>query len=36
VQRSDFRRLVARGGAQALIDSLDQKTKDLSSGTMQP
>jgi phospholipid transport system substrate-binding protein len=36
VQRSDFRRLVARGGAKALIDSLDQKTKDLSGGTMQP
>ena len=32
VQRSDFRRLVARGGAQALIDSLNQKTADLSGG----
>jgi phospholipid transport system substrate-binding protein len=32
VQRSDFRRLVARGGAQALIDSLDKKTADLSGG----
>ena len=30
VQRSDFRRLVARGGAQALIESLNQKTNDLS------
>ncbi len=34
VQRSDFRRLVARGGAQALIDSLNRKTADLSGGTM--
>jgi phospholipid transport system substrate-binding protein len=32
VQRSDFRRLVGRGGAQALIASLDQKTADLSGG----
>jgi phospholipid transport system substrate-binding protein len=32
VQRSDFRRLVTRGGAAALIESLDQKTKDLSGG----
>jgi phospholipid transport system substrate-binding protein len=34
VQRSDFRRLVARGGAQALIQSLNQKTSDLSGGTL--
>ena len=34
VQRSDFRRLVARGGAQALIESLNQKTTDLSGGTL--
>jgi phospholipid transport system substrate-binding protein len=36
VQRSDFRRLVARGGAQALIDSLNQKTTDLSGGASLP
>jgi phospholipid transport system substrate-binding protein len=36
VQRSDFRRLVARGGAQALIDSLERKTADLSSGAALP
>jgi phospholipid transport system substrate-binding protein len=36
VQRSDFRRLVARGGAQALIDSLNQKTADLSGGATLP
>jgi phospholipid transport system substrate-binding protein len=36
VQRSDFRRLVARGGAQALIDSLNQKTDDLSGGATLP
>jgi len=36
VQRSDFRRLVARGGAQALIDSLDKKTADLSGGAALP
>jgi phospholipid transport system substrate-binding protein len=36
VQRSDFRRLVARGGAQALIDSLNQKTNDLSGGATLP
>jgi phospholipid transport system substrate-binding protein len=36
VQRSDFRRLVARGGAQALIDSLNQKTLDLSGGAALP
>jgi phospholipid transport system substrate-binding protein len=36
VQRSDFRRLVARGGAQALIDSLNQKTTDLSGGAALP
>jgi phospholipid transport system substrate-binding protein len=34
VQRSDFRRLVSRGGAQALIDSLNQKTNDLSGGAL--
>jgi phospholipid transport system substrate-binding protein len=34
VQRSDFRRLVTRGGAQALIESLNQKTNDLSGGTL--
>jgi phospholipid transport system substrate-binding protein len=34
VQRSDFRRLVARGGAQALIESLNQKTNDLSGGAL--
>ncbi len=34
VQRSDFRRLVSRGGAQALIESLHQKTSDLSGGTL--
>ncbi len=34
VQRSDFRRLVARGGAQALIESLNQKTSDLSGGAL--
>jgi phospholipid transport system substrate-binding protein len=34
VQRSDFRRLVSRGGAQALIESLNQKTNDLSGGTL--
>jgi phospholipid transport system substrate-binding protein len=36
VQRSDFRRLVAHGGAQALIDSLNQKTTDLSGGAALP
>ena len=36
VQRSDFRRLVARGGGQALIDSLNQKTADLSGGAALP
>jgi phospholipid transport system substrate-binding protein len=36
VQRSDFRRLVARGGAQALIDSLNKKTADLSGGATLP
>ena len=36
VQRSDFRRLVARGGGQALIDSLNQKTNDLSGGASLP
>ena len=34
VQRSDFRRLVLRGGAQALIESLNQKTSDLSGGAL--
>ncbi len=34
VQRSDFRRLVSRGGAQALIESLNQKTSDLSGGAL--
>ena len=32
VQRSDFRALLARGGAQALMDSLQQKIADLSGG----
>jgi phospholipid transport system substrate-binding protein len=32
VQRSDFRRLLARGGAQALVDSLLTKSADLSDG----
>jgi len=32
VQRSDFRRLLARGGAQALVDSLRTKSMDLSDG----
>ncbi len=32
VQRSDFRRLMARGGAQALADSLNAKSADLSDG----
>ena len=32
VQRSDFRRLLARGGAQALADSLNSKSADLSDG----
>ncbi len=32
VQRSDFRRLLARGGAQALVDSLRSKSVDLSDG----
>jgi phospholipid transport system substrate-binding protein len=36
VQRSDFRRLLARGGGQALIDSLNQKTVDLSNGAALP
>jgi len=34
VQRSDFRRLVAGGGARALIESLNQKTTDLSGGAL--
>lgn len=33
VQRSDFRRLLSRGGAQALADSLKNKTADLSEGS---
>jgi phospholipid transport system substrate-binding protein len=33
VQRSDFRRLLAKGGAQALADSLRSKTAMLSQGT---
>jgi phospholipid transport system substrate-binding protein len=32
VQRSDFRRLLTRGGAQALADSLRSKSMDLSDG----
>jgi phospholipid transport system substrate-binding protein len=36
VQRSDFRRLVTQGGAQALIDSLNRKTADLSGGASLP
>jgi phospholipid transport system substrate-binding protein len=33
VQRSDFRRLLARGGALALVDSLRSKSADLSDGS---
>jgi phospholipid transport system substrate-binding protein len=33
VQRSDFRRLLARGGAQALVASLRNKSLDLSDGS---
>jgi phospholipid transport system substrate-binding protein len=33
VQRSDFRRLIARGGPQALASSLSTKSADLSDGT---
>lgn len=33
VQRSDFRRLLARGGPKALADSLRSKSADLSDGT---
>ncbi len=33
VQRSDFRRLLVRGGAQALADSLRSKSADLSDGS---
>jgi phospholipid transport system substrate-binding protein len=33
VQRSDFRRLINRGGAQALADSLRAKSADLSDGS---
>jgi phospholipid transport system substrate-binding protein len=32
VQRSDFRRLLARGGAPALVESLTAKSADLSDG----
>ena len=35
VQRSDFRRLVSRGGAEALLASLQAKTVDLSGGAIQ-
>ena len=34
VQRSDFRRLISSGGARALIESLNQKTSDLSGGAL--
>lgn len=34
VQRSDFRSLLARGGAPALIESLNRKTTDLSGGAL--
>jgi len=34
VQRSDFRRLLATGGAQALMASLENKTADLSAGAV--
>jgi len=34
VQRSDFRRLMSSGGARALIESLNQKTSDLSGGAL--
>jgi phospholipid transport system substrate-binding protein len=33
VQRSDFRRILVRGGAQALADSLRTKSADLSDGS---
>jgi len=33
VERSDFRRLLNRGGAQALADSLSRKSDDLSDGS---
>lgn len=33
VQRSDFRRLLSRGGAPALVSSLAAKSQDLSDGT---
>jgi phospholipid transport system substrate-binding protein len=33
VQRSDFRRVLSRGGAQALADSLRTKSADLSDGS---
>lgn len=35
LQRSDFRALLARGDAEALIASLQQKISDLSDGSMQ-
>jgi phospholipid transport system substrate-binding protein len=34
VQRSDFRGLLSRGGATALIESLNRKISDLSGGAM--
>jgi phospholipid transport system substrate-binding protein len=34
VQRSDFRALLAHGGARALIDSLQKKLADLSEGSL--
>jgi phospholipid transport system substrate-binding protein len=34
VQRSDFRHLLASGGASALIQSLNRKTSDLSGGAL--
>jgi phospholipid transport system substrate-binding protein len=34
VQRSDFRRLLTRGGAPALLSQLQQKVADLSGGAM--
>lgn len=34
VQRSDFRRLLARGGAQSLADMLRAKSSDLSDGSI--
>jgi len=34
VQRSDFRRLLSQGGVATLVDSLNKKTADLSSGAV--